>query len=246
MFSYFFLVITSFWILKPLKKSIFIQYYDQTGFQLFSWVMKASQAELLAKVLNMLVAFAAVIIFTWLVRHFKREKLTLIFCGFFVLCYVAFMGVINNPSAVSVWSFYVYGDMFNTIMVTTFFAFLNDSVTAGAAKRLYGLIVLGAVIGGVFGTSFLRAWINYLDTAEWLGICSVLAIIIGTTALSAGRLVNKKELTLPAAQPDTQEKNGNPALDGARLVFKSKYLLSIVGILGLYESCVDHHGFSIH
>lgn len=32
MFSYFFLVITSFWILKPLKKSIFAQFYRDTGF----------------------------------------------------------------------------------------------------------------------------------------------------------------------------------------------------------------------
>ena len=31
MFSYFFLVITSFWILKPIKKGLFIQYYDQSG-----------------------------------------------------------------------------------------------------------------------------------------------------------------------------------------------------------------------
>ena len=29
---YFFLVITSFWILKPLKKGLFIEFYDQTGF----------------------------------------------------------------------------------------------------------------------------------------------------------------------------------------------------------------------
>ncbi|PON15230.1 hypothetical protein C2W62_24895 [Candidatus Entotheonella serta] len=32
MFSYFFLVITSFWILKPLKKALFIQFYDEQGF----------------------------------------------------------------------------------------------------------------------------------------------------------------------------------------------------------------------
>ena len=32
---YFFLIITSFWILKPIKKSIFLQYYEaQNGFDL--------------------------------------------------------------------------------------------------------------------------------------------------------------------------------------------------------------------
>ena len=111
MFSYFFLVITSFWILKPIKKSIFIEYYDQSGFDLFSWVMRASQAELLAKVLNMFMAFLAVIVFTWLVRRFKRQKLTLIFCVFFVVCYLAYMRVINNPGDITVWSFYLFGDV---------------------------------------------------------------------------------------------------------------------------------------
>ncbi len=73
MFSYFFLVITSFWVLKPIKKALFIQFYDQSGVTLFSWHLLATQAELLAKVLNMVVAFGAVIVFTWLVRRFRRR-----------------------------------------------------------------------------------------------------------------------------------------------------------------------------
>ena len=34
MFGYFFLVITTFWILKPLKKGLFIEFYDEQGFAL--------------------------------------------------------------------------------------------------------------------------------------------------------------------------------------------------------------------
>jgi hypothetical protein len=45
MSSYFFLVITSFWILKPLKKSLFIQYYAESGFDLLSWTLTAAQAD---------------------------------------------------------------------------------------------------------------------------------------------------------------------------------------------------------
>ena len=83
MFSYFFLVITSFWILKPLKKALFIEFYDQQGFSLFAWHMTAAQAELLAKVLNMVVAFVAVAIFTWLARRFRRQQLPLFSLVFF-------------------------------------------------------------------------------------------------------------------------------------------------------------------
>ena len=69
-FLYFFLVITVFWILKPIKKGLFIQHYDQAGFTLLSWTMTAPQAELLAKVLNMVVAAVAVAVFTWLARRY--------------------------------------------------------------------------------------------------------------------------------------------------------------------------------
>ena len=36
MLGYFFLVTATFWILKPLKKSLFIQYYDASGLDLSS------------------------------------------------------------------------------------------------------------------------------------------------------------------------------------------------------------------
>jgi AAA family ATP:ADP antiporter len=79
MFSYFFLVISSFWILKPIKKALFIQFYDASGFTIFGWHLQAAQAELLAKVMNMVVAVGAVVVFSWLSRTFRREQLTYIF-----------------------------------------------------------------------------------------------------------------------------------------------------------------------
>jgi AAA family ATP:ADP antiporter len=237
MFSYFFLVITSFWILKPLKKSLFIAFYDQTGFDILSWHLRGSQAELIAKVLNMVVAFLAVVVFTWLVRRFRRQQLTLIFSSFFVACYIIFTFAISDPDDLSVWAFYLFGDLFSTLMVATFFAFLNDSVTPESAKRLYGLVGLGGVAGGVFGSSFVRIWIDQVSISSWLWLCVVFALIISLVAILAGRLVSKN----PPPSIETEEKNivrkktGNPALEGAKLVFASPYLVSIIGIVGLYE-----------
>jgi AAA family ATP:ADP antiporter len=237
MSGYFFLVITSFWVLKPLKKKLFIEYYDQSGFDLFSWHMDAAQAEMLAKILNMVAAFIAVIVFTILVRYFRRQQLTYIFSGFFMVGYVIYTFVINDPSDFTIWTFYLFGDLFSTFMVATFFAFLNDSVTADKAKRLYGLIVLGGVVGGVIGNLLFRGWISYLSNSTWLWICFFVAIVIAIMAMAAGKLVAKDP---PPVQKDAEnqgvpEQKGNPALEGAKLVFRSPYLLSIVAIVGLYE-----------
>jgi AAA family ATP:ADP antiporter len=237
MFSYFFLVITSFWILKPIKKSLFIEFYDKSGFDLLGWHLAGPQAELLAKVLNMVVAIVAVAVFTWLVGHFRRQKLSFIFTAFFLACYVFYTFVIHSPHALTVWSFYLFGDLFSTLMVATFFAFLNDSVTPEAAKRLYGLIGLGGVVGGVFGTTTVRILIARIHVEGWLWICFGLGLFILVAAFGAGRVVEKNPPAEPEPEPSEskQDGKGNPALEGARLVFRSPYLLSIVAIVGLYE-----------
>ena len=246
MFGYFFLVITSFWILKPIKKALFIEYYDADGFRLaFGGVVDvsliASQAELLAKVLNMVVAAAAVIVFTVLARKLRREQLTFVFAVFFVAAYVLYSLIIDTPGAITVWSFYLFGDLWTTLMVATFFAFLNDSVTPGAAKRLYGLVVLGGVSGGAFGTTFLAVYIDQIPVSSWLWICVGMALVIMGLAAFAGAIVRRNpppEATpegIDPARSEPTETKSNAALEGARLVFRSKYLLSIVGIVGIYE-----------
>ena len=233
MFAYFFLVITTFWILKPIKKGLFIEFYDKSGFDLLGVTFTAPQAELLAKVLNMVVAFVAVVVFSRLSHSLRRQQLTYVFVAFFVTCCLLFSRWLLNPADATVWSFYLFGDLYSTLMVATFFAFLNDSVTPQAAKRLYGLVGLGGVSGGVFGTSVVTANVSLLPTPGWLWVCSAISLVIAALAWAAGRHVVSSP-AVPTSQ-DAAPPPGNPATEGARLVFSSRYLLSIVAIVGLYE-----------
>ena len=69
MFLYINLVLTIFWILKPLKKSLFIGQYDgDQTFKLGSMEMLGSSAELLAKGMNLLIAFLLVVFLTLVTR----------------------------------------------------------------------------------------------------------------------------------------------------------------------------------
>lgn len=244
MFGYFFLVITTFWILKPIKKAVFIRHYEHGGLDIFGWVLNAAQAEQIAKVANMVVAAGAVVVFSALSRRLHRERLTYVFGGFFVTTLAVYAFVVDRSNALIAWSFYLYGDLYTTLMVATFFAFLNDSVTPRAAKRLYGLIVLGGVGGGAFGASVLNAWIAEVERGTWMWICAGTNVAIMMLAANAGRLVRRGGPAvypdeLPARQADTEAGQvgwrGNAALDGARLAFRSRYLLAIVALVGLYE-----------
>ena len=241
MFGYFLLVIATFWVLKPIKKGLFIGYYDDAGFDLASWHFDAAQAELLAKVLNMVVAVAAVMVFTLLARSFRRQQLTSIFSVFFIVSFVLYSFLLEAAGDMAVWSFYLFGDLYSTLMVATFFAFLNDSVTAAKAKRLYGVILLGGVAGGPLGTS--AKYMVQLSDQAWMWVVSAAAVVIMVLAIAAGRLIGSKgtEEAAPKRLSATEEgedgagEKSNAAVEGARLVFRSPYLLSIVAVVGLYE-----------
>ena len=237
MFSYFFLVITTFWILKPIKKTVFINYYAGEPFPLAGLALSGPQAELIAKVMNMAVAYVAVVVFSALARSLRREQLTFVFSAFFLAAFVFYRFTLAGAGEMTVWSFYLFGDAFSTLMVATFFAFLNDSVDPSAAKRLYGLVGLGGVAGGSFGSLFVRTLIDRVPTEAWMWVCFAIGLIIIAVAFAAGRLVAARPPATDETHPVPEEKaaDGNPALEGARLVFRSPYLLSVVAIVGLYE-----------
>jgi hypothetical protein len=100
----------------------------------------------------------------------------------------------------------------------------------------------GGVTGGVFGTYVVRGLIATVHPAGWLWICVGLDLLTLVVAYAVGRLVAANPLpeghldpsnAEPAAASEAQ--HGNSAIEGARLVFRSPYLLAIVGIVGLYE-----------
>ena len=240
MYFYFFLTIASFWILKPLKKSIFIEYYHDTGLQLLGLHLSGPQAEQIAKVLNMLVALVAAVVFSKLSGKLRRQQLTFVFSGFFLGGYAFYSVLLENAGPATIWTFYLYGDLYTTLMVATFFAFLNDSVSADGAKRIYGLVGLGGVTGGVFGTSVLRTWISVMTPSEWMWVCALGSVLIVVLAWRVGLIVDRERAANPPPAPAPKEKEeegeANQSLfDGLRLIRNSPYLLSIVTLVGVYE-----------
>lgn len=241
MAGYFFLVITTFWILKPLKKAAFVGFYKEQGFDLFFWHFGAADTELLAKVANMLVAVVAVTVFTWLAKRYVRHQLTTIFSLFFILCFLAFSFHLADIQGVTAWLFYLTGDLFTTLMVATFFVVLNDSVDADGAKRLYGMIGLGGVLGGAFGSITVASFIDSgqvsMEIWMYIAIGTTVAIMVMANLASMCDCAPKRTLAEDLEREPAGQNAGseNPLIAGAKLVFTSKYLFSVVLIVALYE-----------
>mgnify|MGYP006424901155 CR=1 FL=1 len=244
---YFFLVIAVFWVLKPLKRGLLISYFGEDPITMAGWTLTGAEAEQMGKVLNMVVAYGIVVVFTWLSNFLSRQQLVATFSAVFGGLFVLFAFTIEGLGQFGVWSFYVLGDIWTTVMVATFWAITNDLNTADEAERLYGVIGLGGVVGGFVGASVVSGLVTGIGRAPLLlGLLVPLALIVGIVywvnrcEVQRGRCPEgtpccPDDATGDGAEDEIDADGANAALEGAKLVFQSKYLLSIAAVLALYE-----------
>jgi AAA family ATP:ADP antiporter len=227
LFLFFFLVIAVFQLLRPLKKGLFIEQYG-------------AALELYAKLANILVAALAVAAFTFLYNRLSRQRLIYVLSAFFVVSFLILFQTLPGKGAVSVWGFYLLGDLVSTLWVACFWAYATDLASADQAKRLFGFVGGGGVVGGLAGISLAKFLLGALQTEQLIVlaagmIAALVAITFGIESLLArGAAFHASAGPRPVSSKP--EKSGtSAALEGARLVLRSPYLAAIVGIMAFYE-----------
>jgi AAA family ATP:ADP antiporter len=235
MFSFFFLFILVFQMLRPLKKGMFVESFG-------------ADLELYAKLLNIVLSIIAVVVYTYLVNHLKRHKLLYVISGFFALCFAGLSFVLGQETrpAWSIWAFYLLGDLLTTMMVAAFWAYLTDITNPDQAKRLYGPIGTGGVIGGWFGATTAMVLLKPLGTPNILMIAAGFMVLLMVVTFTIEFLVHRSTLFKKVAAPLGGQSNFGAALEGARLTFASRYLFAIMGLMFFYEigSQVNDYQFS--
>lgn len=231
-FLFWYFAIVVFQALRPLKKGLFVEHLG-------------ADVELYAKLANIGVAILAVVAFTALYNRYGSRRLIPALCGFFVVALLAFASALaggGRPSTALNWSFYLFGDAWSTVWVTTFWAYLTELTRTEQSKRLYGLIGAGGVIGGLMANFAVWQYIEKSGIGVLLVGAAGVTILIGLIMLRLEMLASRqgtaigRERAAPAAAgAPSAARTGNPALDGARLVTASKYLLAIAMITFLYE-----------
>ncbi len=236
MSGYFFLVITTFWILKPIKKSLFLRFHKAQPLELFGTVFRDARAEQLAKLLNMAVAVLAAMLFVQLSLRFRRQRLIYVLSALMLCALAVYSHLLQAPGAVTVWTFYLFGDLFNMLMVASFFAFQNDITSPDVARRTYGIVVLGGVLGGVVGSTFLKVHIGEFATSTWIWICFAATTLLVAIAAWVGRMgCPPQGHVLSDHPPSLSAFDASAGLAGARVVARSPYLVSIAVLVALYE-----------
>lgn len=229
----FFAIVAIFWVLKPIKRGMFLAVYETRGVELLGWVVQPAELEQLGKIANMMMAFVAVAVFTVLARRVRRPTLLSALCGFFSVSLVVLAAMVRSPTPVAAWALYLFGDVFSTVMVGAFWAFTSDIMGPGQAKRLYGLVGLGGVTGGFVGATLVSGSVESAGRSVLLLGCICALVVIAALTLYVDRHADRRG-ACPGAPLGARDGTW-AALEGARLTLGSRYLLAIAGVVALYE-----------
>lgn len=135
--------------------------------------------------------------------------------------------------------FFIWIGMYNLLIPAQFWGFANDIYSEDEGKRLFPMIAFGATLGGVLGPQVAKRLVPHfgsygmmLVTSAILVLCIMMTWIIHLRDLREGRQIKSApgEAAKRKIKEQPLDKSG-----GFRLVFKSRYLLLIALVIGLYN-----------
>ncbi len=220
LFLFFFLVIAAFWTLKPLRTSSVIKAFGPDYYPLFK---------------QGFIFFVPLVmgLFTSMTCYLNREQMVYFFVGLFLATSWTFWGFFEFADAPAVKIlFYFFVDAYITLMVVLFFSYMSDIFQPEEAKKYYGIIGMGGLLGGIAGSA-VSGW-----ASETLGNHIILTITLFLVPICL-IVRSLKDIIPPMNRATICPPEGRSAYkrftEGMVLCFNSKYLMAIALIVGLYE-----------
>jgi AAA family ATP:ADP antiporter len=223
-FSFLFVVIlmSAYYILRPVRDAMASDWTDAE----VSWLWT----------LNFFISTVIVALYGIMVSKFPFRLLVPamygIFAGSFIIFYV--LGSIYEDRILIDKAFYVWVSVFSLFHISVFWSFMSELFSKEQSGRLFGVIAVGASVGGLIGPSITAIFSVSLGTDKLMLIASTMLlipipIIFFLQSLKTKEL-NNEVLNTPISN---QSIGGNP-LAGFKMFFSNPYLLSIGVFILLY------------
>lgn len=216
-FAYFFCILCSYYILRPVRDALAIQGGRESFPILFTGTFIGS--------------LAAFFLFAAIVARWSRPRvLPAVYLFFAANLFVFYLLLKANVAPVGVARvFFVWLSVFTVFTVSVFWSFMADIFTNQQARRLYGMIAAGGSLGALSGPAITIA-------APRVGIHNLLlisaALLVVAVAVIAG-LERWAKKHSEVAQRAADLPLGGTIWAGMKLVFSSSYLLAILGFIFL-------------
>jgi len=218
-----FLIIFSYYLIKPVREGLMLAAH---GADLKSY-LAIPQAFLLVFVVKGFSRIASKA-----PRHLLITWVTL-----FCISNLVIFNILNwagVPVAVLGIVFFIWIGMYNLMIPAQFWGFANDIYSEEQGKRLFPLIALGASLGGVAGPLLAGKIIPFFGSyGMMLATSAVLVLTILLTWMIHGRDLRESQGRAegaPLVKEQPLDRSG-----GFRLIFKSRYLLHLALMIGLYN-----------
>ena len=223
-FSFLFVVVlmSAYYILRPVRDAMASDWTDAE----VSWLWT----------LNFFISTGIVALYGIMVSKFRFRLLVPvmygIFAGSFIIFYV--LGFIYEDRILIDKAFYVWVSVFSLFHISVFWSFMSELFSKEQSSRLFGIIAVGASVGGLIGPSITAFFSVSLGTDKLMLIASIMLlipipIIFYLQSLKTKEL-NNEVLSTPISN---QSIGGNP-LAGFKMFFSNPYLLSIGLFIFLY------------
>jgi len=238
----FFFLIGSFWPLKILKDGIFIN-------------LVGSRYQPDAKILSLFIFFPIVLLFSKLVDFFSKEKLIYFFVGLygsigFLFVYllkhptIGLANIEQGPHRLLGWFFYLFVESYISVMVSLYWAFINDVTTPESAKRGYGFLIFGSQFGAVvfilLGNYLSRDISMYASRVPIIAFISIILFFcVALVAFILTKVVSREELegykTKKVAKEKENKKKSVGFWEGLKVLLKFPYVGGIFGMVFFHE-----------
>lgn len=186
-FLYFFFIISAYYVLKPVRESLALEF-------------GAKNVNVL-KIISMFSLIVVNAVYSMIIGSMKRDKFIPGITKFFIGSIVVFWGLFNfaipltnthyNPNLslleqmsllkiIVYGGFYLWVNMFSVVAVSMFWSFINDIFTVEQGKKYYAYVGYGGLIGGMTGSYITKLIVKRIGAID---ILLVAAIILTPTLL---------------------------------------------------------------
>ena len=220
-FACFFCVLCGYYVLRPLRDEMGVQ----GGVENLPWLFSVTFAAMLA----------VVPVFGFAASRLPRRRLvpwTYVFFVANVLVFYALFSAGVAPPAVAR-AFFVWVSVFNLFVVSLFWSLMADLFRPAQAARLFGFISAGGSCGALAGPTITALLAAPLGTSKLLLVsCGFLGLALVCTHA----LVRRADMPghpAPGSAPPP-DSIGGTTWSGVAAIFRSPYLLGVVGYVLLY------------
>ena len=229
MFSYIFMVIAALLILKPVRNSLFLTAFGPEQLP-YAFIAIA------------IFSAAATILYSKLTERLRLNRLIGASMMFFIVVFLLawFILHINLRSGWFIYFFYIIAGIFGIFSASQFWLIANQIFNVREAKRLFGFLGSGAIMGGIFGGYLTNYIAPVIGSANMILICVALIGLCYVVLNVIWRIHTYRYQGQGQESSKIRQASLKKPLE---LIVNSKHLLYIAGMIavcGITANLVDY------